>query len=204
MTKFEERKFNIPELKGISAKNIEEHLKLYAGYVKHANLVNSMIEQYGKSEDEGGKYSVMEITRRFSFEYNGMRNHEYYFASLEGGAKDLEEGSELKKVITEEFGSFENWLARFKTVALTRGVGWAILYHDPTSKQLINAWIDEQHLGQLSGCSVILALDMWEHSFVSDYFPSGKKQYIEDFFSNLNWSVIESNFAKATEQVKQV
>jgi hypothetical protein len=37
MKKFEERKFSIPELKGISAKNIEEHLKLYAGYVKNAN-----------------------------------------------------------------------------------------------------------------------------------------------------------------------
>lgn len=199
MTKFEERKFNIPELKGISAKNIEEHLKLYAGYVKHANLINTMIEQYGKVNDEGGKYSVMEITRRFSFEYNGMRNHEYYFASLENGAKDLEENSELKKEIEKEFGDFDSWLARFKTIALTRGVGWAILYYDPISKKLINAWIDEQHLGQLSGCKVVLALDMWEHSFVFDYQPSGKKQYVEDFFVNLNWSVIESNFAKATQ-----
>ena len=34
MKKFEEKKFNIPALAGISAKNIEEHLKLYAGYVK--------------------------------------------------------------------------------------------------------------------------------------------------------------------------
>ena len=37
--KFEEMKFNIGELKGLSAKNIEEHLKLYAGYVKHTNLI---------------------------------------------------------------------------------------------------------------------------------------------------------------------
>ena len=37
MQKFEEKKFNIGILKGISAKNIEEHLKLYAGYVKNAN-----------------------------------------------------------------------------------------------------------------------------------------------------------------------
>ena len=28
------RTFEIPQLKGISAKTIEEHLKLYAGYVK--------------------------------------------------------------------------------------------------------------------------------------------------------------------------
>ena len=45
MKKFEEQKFNIGELKGISTKNIEEHLKLYTGYVKHSNLI---IEKIGE------------------------------------------------------------------------------------------------------------------------------------------------------------
>ncbi|MEJ0001623.1 MAG: hypothetical protein WDN09_00305 [bacterium] len=44
MEKFQEKKFDIPELKGISAKNIEEHLKLYAGYVKNANTILEKIE----------------------------------------------------------------------------------------------------------------------------------------------------------------
>jgi superoxide dismutase len=35
---------------------------------------------------------------------------------------------------------------------------------------------------------------MWEHAFVFDFQPSGKKQYIESFFENLNWEVIEENF----------
>jgi superoxide dismutase, Fe-Mn family len=195
MKTFEAKKFEIPELKGISQKNIEEHIKLYEGYVKHANLILSMIEMYGKVDDEGGKYSVSEVTRRFSFEFNGMRNHEYYFASFVGGAKEIDSSGALYAAITEEFGSFDAWLARFKAIATTRGVGWAMLYWDPVSERLVNAWIDEQHLGQLNGCKVILALDMWEHSFVYDYQPSGKKQYIEDFFANLNWSVIEENFS---------
>ena len=67
-----------------------------------------------------------------------------------------------------------------------RGVGWMILWYDPVSEKLINSWIDEQHLGQLNGCKIVLALDMWEHAYVPDYFSSGKKQYIEDFFVNLN------------------
>lgn len=195
MKTFEAKKFDVPELKGISAKNIEEHLKLYQGYVKHANLILSMIEMYGKVDDEGGKYSVSEITRRFSFEFNGVRNHEYYFASFVGGSKEIDKSGTLHKAIEEEFESFDAWLSRFKTIALTRGIGWAMLYWDPVSERLVNAWIDEQHLGQLNGCKVILALDMWEHSFVYDYQPSGKKQYVEDFFANLNWSVIEENFS---------
>ena len=199
MKKFEEKKFNILALEGISEKNIEEHLKLYAGYVKNANLILSMIEQYGKTDDEGGKYSVSEITRRFAFEWGGMRNHEYYFHALEGKAAPLADDSPLKKDIEENWGSFDAWLVRFKTIALTRGVGWAMLVYDPVTKQLLNNWNDEQHLGHLINTIPVLALDMWEHSFVADYQPSGKKQYIEDFFKNLNWDVIEQNFADASK-----
>lgn len=196
--KFEAKKFNIPALKGISAKTIEEHIKLYEGYVKHANLILDHISELAK-ESEKFAYELGEIQRRFSFEFNGMRNHEVYFSSLEVGAKDLETGSQLRTQIEKDFESFDTWLTRFKAIALTRGIGWAILFYDPVTKSLVNAWVDEQHLGQLSGCMPILALDMWEHSFVADYQPSGKKQYVEDFFANLNWSVIENNFLEATK-----
>jgi len=197
MKTFPEKTFNIPALKGISAKTIEEHLKLYSGYVKNANLIQSMIEMYGKADAEDGKYSVMEITRRFSFEFDGMRNHELYFSHFEGGPQVLDEGSAFKKAIEEEFGSFDAWLARFKAVAMTRGVGWAMLCFDKETGRLLNNWNDEQHLGHLSTTTPLLALDMWEHSFVADYQPSGKKQYIEDFFTNLNWKTVEENFTKA-------
>lgn len=202
---FIEQKFNIPALKGISAKTIEEHLKLYAGYVKHANLVLEKIAELKKDANPstplgaGNAYALGEVNRRFGFEFNGMRNHETYFRSFEGGPKALSQKSGLVKALGKSFGSFDLWLAEFKGVALTRGIGWAMLYYDPISKQLLNAWVDEQHLGQLQNCALILGLDMWEHSFVFDYQPSGKKNYIEDFFANLNWGVIEKNFTDATK-----
>lgn len=204
MQKFEEKKFEIPKLKGVSEKNIEEHLKLYAGYVKNANLILEKLEEM-MPESEKNAYAMGEVQRRFGFEYNGMRNHEIYFGSLENGSKDLEENgsiplttsSELREQIEKDFGSFEKWLGIFKSIALTRGIGWAILYWDRKDKRLLNAWVDEQHLGQLQDCAPILALDMWEHAFIFDYQPSGKKNYIEDFFANLNWQKIESNFREA-------
>lgn len=195
MNKFIEQKFNIPELKGISKKTMEEHLKLYAGYVKHSNLILEKIEEM-KKDAERNAYALGEVNRRFGFEFNGMRNHEVYFKSFEGGAKSPREG-ELRASLEKHWGSFDSWLSEFKSVALTRGIGWAMLYYDPASRELLNAWIDEQHLGQLQNSALILGLDMWEHSYVADYQPSGKKQYVEDFFENLNWSVIEENFKKA-------
>lgn len=198
--KFEEQKFNIPALKGISAKNIEEHLKLYAGYVKNANSILDMLVKYHTEDMAGNSYIMGELHRRFSFEYNGIRNHEMYFSALEGGAKPLSTGSSFKKALEAEAGSVDNFLAGFKNMATTtRGIGWAVLWYDKKNKQLIGSWVDEQHLGQLNGASPILMLDMWEHSYVADYQPSGKKQYVEDFFANLNWEVIEENFSTATK-----
>jgi len=175
MTKtFEEKKFSIPKLKGISEKTIEEHLKLYAGYVKNSN------------ELLGAK----EYNRRFPFEFNGMRNHEIYFAHFEGGPAPLTTSGPLAEIDLE----------KFKALALTRGVGWAMVYYDPISKQLIQSWVDEQHLGQLNSVVPVLALDMWEHSFVADYQPSGKKQYVEDFFENINWQNVEENLSNAVQK----
>lgn len=196
MKPFEEKKFNIPELKGISAKNVEEHLKLYSGYVKN---LNGIFEKVGSlmSDPTANAYVLGELQRRIGFEFNGMRNHEIYFGSLEGGSQPLPENSEFKKYLESIAPSFDIAINAFKTLAMTRGVGWAILYWDKISQQLVPAWIDEQHLGQLQGCVPVLALDMWEHSYVADYQPSGKKQYVEDFFTNLNWTKIEENFVTA-------
>ncbi len=192
MKKFEEKKFNIPELKGISAKNIEEHLKLYAGYVKNLNLIQEIIDDKNHPE-----YALSETQRRQGFEFGGMRNHEYYFAHFEGGSKPLSPDSELYTKISEWKESIESFIETFKNLASTRGVGWAILGYDKKTDSLISYWVDEQHLGHLPEVSPLLCLDMWEHSFVADYNPSGKKQYIEDFFSNLNWDSVSKNFSDA-------
>jgi Fe-Mn family superoxide dismutase len=146
---------------------------------------------------EKNTYVVGELFRRFGFEFNGMRNHEYYFKSLEGGAKALPSDSKIKSVIEKQAPSFEAWLAGFKDLAMTRGVGWAILYYDKETEQLMHTWIDEQHLGQLNGLQYVLGIDMWEHAYVYDYPTSEKKKYVEAFFDNLNWEVIEENFKRA-------
>jgi Fe-Mn family superoxide dismutase len=192
MKPFEEKKFNIGELKGISAKNIEEHLKLYAGYVKHFNLVHEVVENQAIPE-----YARRETYRRQAFEFDGMRNHEYYFESLEGGAHPISEDSELYKKIVEWTGSFDVFMTIFKNLATTRGVGWAMLGFDKKTSTLIQYWVDEQHFGHLTGVTPIIALDLWEHAYVADYQPSGKKQYVEDFFANLNWEKVEKNFLNA-------
>jgi Fe-Mn family superoxide dismutase len=188
--KYEPLTFTIGELEGISKDTIDGHLGLYQGYVKHVNLIREKIDAYSHDPDSNA-YAIAEMQRRLGFEFGGMRNHEYYFAQLEGGATPLPDGP-LKEKIEYQWGSFDTWLARFKEMAKTRGVGWVMLYHDPHTDQLVQTWVDEQHIGQLADLDIILALDMWEHSYMRDYPASEKGAYVDAFFKNLNWEVVSS------------
>ena len=167
---YQEQKFDFKGLLGLSDKQISEHLKLYSGYVKNANE----------------KFS--------SFEFNGMRLHELYFESLSAMPGKLSPENELGKVIAARFGSFETWLAEFKKLGTTRGIGWALLVCDKKANTLHNVWVQSHEIGHLAGCEVLVAMDMWEHAFLLDYLPSEKAKYIEAFFSNLDWNVVEKRF----------
>jgi len=193
METFTTKTFQLEELIGISPKSIEEHLKLYKGYVNNSNLVLNKIKEYEKDPIENA-YILSELHRRFAFEFGGMRNHEYYFSSLSGGAKKLKEDSALLKIIEKDGEGLESFIEKFKAIAMTRGIGWAMVFYDKENNKLFTQWVDEQHMGHLVGLSPVIALDMWEHSYYLDYVPSEKKKYVEAFFANLNWEVIENNF----------
>lgn len=186
--------FEFRTLKGISEKTLSEHVGLYNGYVKHYNLATDLMSKYVNETD--AQYLITELNRRRSFEYNGIKNHEYYFADLAGEQVMLDLNSELGKGIVEVWGSIDGWRAEFEKIAMTRGIGWAILSYDPETGILQNGWVDEQHLGQLNSAQYIIGIDMWEHSYVADYQPSGKKQYIADFLDQVSWGNAMKRFKK--------
>jgi Fe-Mn family superoxide dismutase len=189
---FIEKQFSPRPFGAITTNTHDEHKKLYAGYVKNANAVLEKINAL--RSDESRTYELGELYRHFSFEFDGMRNHECYFALLEGAATGpIAEG--LGTAIATKWQSFDAWKAAFVDLAAnTRGIGWATLSFDTESKTLLMHWVDEQHLGQLQGTHPILALDMWEHSYVADYQPSGKKRYVTDWVEAIDWTIAEKRY----------
>ena len=185
--------FNLPALAGISEKQIKVHLALYEGYVKHTNLIMEKIRALKEADAEGNAYIVAELRRRFGFEFDGMRMHEYYFEQLEGGAEAINPDSALASAVAERYGE-QGLEAHVREVAASRGIGWVVVYADPAVKTLHTVFVNDHELGQLAGLPVILALDLWEHAFMVDYVPAEKKNYIDAFFANLNWSIIEKRF----------
>lgn len=194
---YSEQQFNLPELKGLSAKQIEVHLKLYAGYVKNVNAVMAKIAEY-RQDSEKNALALSELTRRFPFEFNGMRLHELYFEALGGtGETEGTEGT-LREALSGQYGSFESWLTEFKAVGMMRGIGWTILAYDAKANTFHNIWVNDHELGHLGDLRIILAMDVWEHAFMVDYVPADRAKYLDAFFSNLKWNTCEARFAAAS------
>jgi Fe-Mn family superoxide dismutase len=144
------RTFDLPELKGLSAEQIKVHLTLYEGYVKHANLIMNKIKGLREADAEGNAFLINELRRRLSFEFDGMRMHEYYFDQFVGGAKQRDEGSALYKAALDKYGA-QDLVAHVKEVAGTRGIGWVVVYWDGVGKTLHTQFVNDHELGQLAG-----------------------------------------------------
>lgn len=180
-------------IKGLSEQLLKNHFTLYQGYVTNTNKELDTLSSLLKD----GKTSTAEyaeVKRRLGWEFNGMRLHELYFENL-GGKSPLARDGKLAKKLAESFGSVENWEKEFRATGAMRGVGWAILYQDNTNGNLINFWINEHDTGHPAGCTPLLILDVFEHAFMIDYGLK-RADYIEAFFSNIDWPAIESRLQK--------
>jgi Fe-Mn family superoxide dismutase len=175
-------------MQGFSDTLLKNHFTLYQGYVTNTN---KLMETLGQMLKEGkvGTPEFAELKRRFGWEFNGMRLHEYYFENL-GGKGGLEKTGKLSKKIAEDLGSHENWEKDFKAVGAMRGIGWAVLYQDSSTGRLMNFWINEHDAGHPAGCTPILILDVFEHAFMIDYGLK-RADYIEAFFKNIDWKAAE-------------
>jgi len=175
-------------MNGFSNQILENHFTLYQGYVEQSN---KLVDAFSKMDKNPKNSEFAEFRRRFGWEFNGMRLHEYYFDNL-GGKTPLKK-SALQKAIDTQFGSFGEWQREFEAVAGMRGIGWAALYHDNVSERLLNVWVNEHDVGHLASCTLILIIDVWEHAFMIDYGLQ-KADYIRAFMANISWETASDRF----------
>jgi Fe-Mn family superoxide dismutase len=178
-------------LKGVDDPTLQSHFALYQGYVKRTNALTERLQGLQQEKKAAGAEPVYaELTRRLGFEYNGMVLHEYYFGNLTPNGKDIHAGK-LKDALAQSFGSFENWLEDFKAVGTMPGVGWAVLYQDPSTGWLSNHWITLHNDGNIAGYRPVLVMDAWEHAFVPAFKPTERAKYVEGILKDIDWEVVE-------------
>ncbi|MCL6471993.1 MAG: Fe-Mn family superoxide dismutase [Firmicutes bacterium] len=175
-------------MEGFSDTLLNNHFTLYQGYVANTNKLLDMFSKM-LSSGEVATPEFAELKRRFGWEFNGMRLHEYYFENL-GGQGEIDRDGKLARKLAEDFGSYEAWEKEFRAIGAMRGIGWAVLYQDSATGKLINFWINEHDMGHPAGCRPILIMDVFEHAYMVDYGVK-RPDYIDVFFKNINWQAVE-------------
>lgn len=173
-------------LSGISANTVKEHYKLYEGYVKKVNEVRSKLVKTDLASANPTYSEFRALKRGETFALNAVKLHELYFEQL--GGTGAQPSGKIAELIERDFGSYDSWLEEFKAAGKAAR-GWAILAYDQDYGRLFNFITDSQHDGNVLQVSVILPMDVYEHSYFMDY-GTERARYIDAFFANLDWSVV--------------
>jgi Fe-Mn family superoxide dismutase len=145
------------------------------------NLLSDMDMNNGALRNNGGGYF----------------NHSLFWEvmSPDGGGEPT---GELAEAIHAAYGSFEAFKDAFSKAAATRfGSGWAWLcVHEGGKVEVCSSANQDNPLMPGIGCggAPILGLDVWEHAYYLNY-QNRRPDYINAFFSVINWEKVSENFA---------
>jgi Fe-Mn family superoxide dismutase len=180
------------KVQGISDAQLEAHFGLYKGYVNKLNEIETKLKTADRSATNYSFGEFAELKRRFAVPYNGTVLHELYFENL------VPKGSPsaaFEKLVTNAFGSFDGWKADVKATGLAVP-GWVVTCLETTTGHVQNIQIMEHHIGFPLNHAPLLVMDTWEHAFFLDY-KADRGAYIDIFFKNINWDVVNSRTEKA-------
>jgi Fe-Mn family superoxide dismutase len=205
----EEKAFTLPPL-GYAYEALEPYIDTLTMHLHHdnhhaayVNNLNGLVEKW----PELAKKPIEEILLNLDAVPEGVRtgvrnnlgghwNHSYFWVLMSPGGAKAPAG-DLKSAIDAAFGDVEKMKTAVKQAGLTRfGSGWAWLAVGKDKKLTVfsTANQDTPHMGVEA--KPVLGVDVWEHAYYLKY-QSRRGDYIDSWWSTLNWDKAEENFKRA-------
>ncbi|SQI44165.1 Superoxide dismutase [Mn] [Leminorella richardii] len=177
------------------------HSKHHQAYVNNANAALESLPDELKNlsaEDLIAQLDRIPAEKRAILRNNagGHANHSLFWKGLKLGTQLT---GDLKAAIERDFGSVDEFKAKFEQAATTRfGSGWAwLVYQDGKLAVVSTANQDSPLMGEnFSGASgyPIVGLDVWEHAYYLKY-QNRRPDYIKAFWDVVNWDEAAKRFA---------
>ncbi len=128
----------------------------------------------------------------------GVFNHELHFGTMRQPMGQMPEGA-LADAINRDFGSFNQWKEQMKQAAVSQfGSGWAWLVTDQNGKLSI-VQTANQNVPDLSECTPILLVDVWEHAYYLQY-QNLRAAYVEGWFNLIHWKKVQRLYEEAVRR----
>jgi Fe-Mn family superoxide dismutase len=185
------------KMDGLSTNQIEQHLKLYKGYVTKTKEINDALnapDLLKALPAPNATYSPLrELLMEQSFAQNGVIYHELYFGNL-GGAGGEATG-DLKSAIEARWGSSAKFMDYLKAAGKCMR-GWVIMGWNTREGSLQTYGLDMHNMWSPANVVPIVVLDVYEHAYMIDY-GINRANYLDAFVKNLDWDVCGKRFALA-------
>jgi Fe-Mn family superoxide dismutase len=179
-------------LQGLSERMIVSHYENnYGGAVKRLNQIIDYLGHVDFAKAPG--FVINGLKREELIATNSMILHEIYFAGLGASARS----ASLDEALTRDFGSAERWQEQFGAMGKAQGggSGWVLLSYSTRAGKLVNQWAAD-HTTTIGDGMVILALDMYEHSYHIDYGAKAAA-YVDAYMQNINWQEVSQRYDRA-------
>ncbi|WP_040214735.1 superoxide dismutase [Clostridium polynesiense] len=181
------KRYDFKSVENISSDQLQQHYKLYIGYINKFNEINSESRNASDYPDSNPTYSKMRCLKLGeSYALDGVKLHELYFENLTNHSCCA--SKELMALINRDFINYDNFIEYFKNAALAMR-GWVILTIDPLTDSLLVIGCDAHDVGAIWNSYPLLVLDVYEHAYMID-FGIDRKAYINAFIKNINWNVV--------------
>lgn len=124
----------------------------------------------------------------------GVYNHELYFDCM--GRDHPNPSMEFTRILSDAFGSLNGFLSKLKETALGRfGSGWGMLIFEINlGLRIIST--PNQDVPDLTRCTPILPVDVWEHAYYLKY-QNLRANYLDSWTKVIDWQIVERNYSLA-------
>lgn len=164
--------------------------KLYTGYVNNTNKTLEKLEQARKTNNFE---NIKCLEKDLSFHGSGAILHQLFFENM-GPAMPTSPNIKLMEQIKKDFGSYDKFKSQFNEASkVVEASGWCLLVWVDNFKKLEILQCEKHQNLTLWGCTPLLVLDMWEHSYFLQY-KSNRADYINAFWNIVNWNVVNKRF----------
>lgn len=183
----------IGQLPGMTDRQVETHLGLYAGYVKKLNEIQEKLKTTEPTESNYSYGAFSELKRREVVAFNGSYLHQAYFENLTPTPQS-DQLAAFRKAVEQSWGAWDKFVADIKGSAASTP-GWVMLTKNQVDGLLHTYILFEHNINFPMQNNVLMALDCWEHAFAIDY-GTDKPKYVENFLKVVDWEVVARRFAE--------
>jgi Fe-Mn family superoxide dismutase len=179
---------------GLKESTVDDHITLLNGYkkaIENLDLERAKVMKSKNEKDSPNFGKLRDIASSYAYNHNAIILHEMYFSDVvNNNPYSIEKDEQMSLFLKELYGDYNSFSQELYRLSLIPRNGWVVFSYCVYNKKLIFNVIDSHDQNILISSIPVLALDMWEHAYFSD-FGLNKEEYVKWFLNRIDWRLVK-------------